>query len=69
MAASALPGSCFVDFLPGEGFVGDEGFDVDGSTSLGLSIVRTLVESELGGRLLLGAGPTGGTRVELDVPL
>ncbi|WP_435742224.1 sensor histidine kinase [Nocardioides sp. SYSU DS0663] len=47
-----------------------EGFDLDGSTNLGLSIVRTLVESELGGRLELGAVPRGrGTRVVLDVPL
>jgi two-component system, sensor histidine kinase PdtaS len=49
------------------------GFDVAESTSLGLSIVRTLVESELGGRLRLGAGPAGarrpGTRVTLDLPL
>ncbi len=34
-----------------------EGFDLDGSTSLGLSIVRTLVESELDGQLEMGAGP------------
>ena len=44
------------------------GFDVAVSTSLGLSIVRTLVESELGGTLALGSGSTGGTRVELDLP-
>jgi len=44
------------------------GFDVAVSTSLGLSIVRTLVESELGGTLSLGSGSTGGTRVELDLP-
>jgi two-component sensor histidine kinase len=47
------------------------GFDVAASTSLGLSIVRTLVESELGGRL--GVGPPvakgTGTRVTLDVPV
>ena len=46
-----------------------EGFDLDGSTSLGLSIVRTLVESELDGRLEMGARPGGGTRVRLDIPL
>jgi two-component system, sensor histidine kinase PdtaS len=47
-----------------------EGFELDGSTSLGLSIVRTLVESELGGQLGVGRVPAGtGTRVELDVPL
>ncbi|NYD41211.1 histidine kinase N-terminal domain-containing protein [Nocardioides panaciterrulae] len=47
-----------------------EGFDLDGSTNLGLSIVRTLVESELGGQLELGPAPGGrGTRASLDVPL
>ena len=46
------------------------GFDLDGSTHLGLSIVRTLVESELGGQLVVGPGPTGrGTRARIDVPL
>jgi len=44
------------------------GFDPDSSGSLGLSIVRTLVESELGGMLTLGSNPSGGTRVDLDVP-
>ena len=47
-----------------------EGFDLDGSTNLGLSIVRTLVESELGGQLELGGVPEGsGTRVVVDVPV
>ena len=46
-----------------------EGFDLDGSTSLGLSIVRTLVESELGGLLELRAGPAAGARAVVDVPL
>ena len=47
-----------------------EGFTVEGSTSLGLTIAGTLVESELGGRLALGAGPGGrGTRAEIDVRL
>jgi two-component sensor histidine kinase len=46
------------------------GFDLDGSTSLGLSIVRTLVESELGGLIEIGAAPAGhGARVQIDVPL
>jgi two-component sensor histidine kinase len=47
------------------------GFDVAASTSLGLSIVRTLVESELGGRLGVGPPVTNGTgtRVTLDVPV
>jgi two-component sensor histidine kinase len=43
-------------------------FDVDSSPSLGISIVRTLVESELGGVLTLGPGTTGGTRVVVDLP-
>jgi two-component system, sensor histidine kinase PdtaS len=46
-----------------------EGFDLDGSTSLGLSIVRTLVESELDGQLEMGSRPGGGTRVVLDIPV
>jgi two-component sensor histidine kinase len=46
-----------------------EEFDLDGSTSLGLSIVRTLVESELDGQLEIGPGPAGGTRVVLDIPV
>ncbi len=47
-----------------------EGFDLDGSTHLGLSIVRTLVESELGGHLWVGPGREGrGTTARLDVPL
>jgi two-component sensor histidine kinase len=45
-----------------------EGFTLDGSTNLGLSIVRTLVESELGGQLSVAPGPYGGTRVALDLP-
>ena len=46
-----------------------EGFELDSSTSLGLSIVRTLVESELDGLLEIDAGPDGGTRVSVDIPL
>lgn len=46
-----------------------EGFTLEGSTNLGLSIVRTLVESELGGQLELGPAPGGGTRAVVDVPL
>jgi len=44
-------------------------FDLDSSASLGLSIVRTLVESELDGRLEVGVRAGGGTRVLLDVPV
>jgi len=46
-----------------------EGFALDASTSLGLSIVRTLVESELDGLIEMGPRPGGGTRVVVDLPL
>ncbi|QIK75880.1 sensor histidine kinase [Nocardioides piscis] len=46
------------------------GFELDSTTSLGLSIVRTLVESELAGILEMGAARSGdGARVQVDVPL
>jgi two-component system, sensor histidine kinase PdtaS len=45
------------------------GFDPESSSSLGLSIVRTLVESELGGSLEIGPAADGGTRARIDVPL
>ncbi len=45
------------------------GFDLDSTSNLGLSIVRTLVESELDGQLEVGPRPGGGTRVSLDLPL
>ncbi|MBA2699604.1 MAG: sensor histidine kinase [Nocardioidaceae bacterium] len=44
-------------------------FDPMTSGHLGLSIVRTLVESELGGLITLSAGSDGGTRVDLDLPM
>jgi two-component sensor histidine kinase len=46
-----------------------EGFDPAGSDGLGLQIVRTLVTSELGGTLSMGA-PAGrpGTEAVLDLP-
>ncbi len=43
-------------------------FDLDTSMHLGLSIVRTLVESEMGGQLSVEPGTAGGTRVLIDVP-
>ncbi len=50
-----------------------EGFTIDASTGLGLSIVRTLVTSELGGTIAFTPGADGGrwpgTTVELHVPL
>jgi len=45
-----------------------EGFDAEASGNLGLSIVRTLVESELGGMIRMGTRASGGTRVDLDLP-
>ena len=48
-------------------------FTVDASTGLGLSIVRTLVTTELGGTIAFGpglaGGPGPGTTVDLRVPL
>jgi two-component sensor histidine kinase len=46
-----------------------EGFDSTSSGNLGLSIVRTLVESELGGLITIGPSLSGGTRVDIDLPL
>ena len=44
-------------------------FDLERSGSLGLSIVRTLVESELGGALVLGSATDGGACVDVRIPL
>ena len=44
-------------------------FTVEGSPRLGLRIVRTLVEGELRGSIVLEPGRTAGTRVVLRVPL
>jgi two-component sensor histidine kinase len=44
-------------------------YDPVESDALGLSIIRTLVESELGGTLELQAAPTGGTRVIVEFPV
>jgi two-component sensor histidine kinase len=46
-----------------------EGFDLARSDSLGLSIVRTLVESELGGSISLGRAESGGASFEVRVPV
>jgi two-component sensor histidine kinase len=43
------------------------GFSLDTTTSLGLQIVRTLVETELGGRLTIAPRPGGGTTVVVDL--
>jgi two-component system, sensor histidine kinase PdtaS len=45
------------------------GFDPAASDRLGLQIVRTLVDAELGGRLSLGPRPGGGTVVAIDLAL
>jgi len=44
-------------------------FDLDSTTSLGLQIVRTLVVSELGGRLRISPRPGGGTEAVLVLPV
>jgi two-component system, sensor histidine kinase PdtaS len=50
-----------------------EGFDLDKSTGLGLSIVRTLVTSDLSGEISVrngtGDGDRPGTRVQLRVTI
>ncbi|HEV2377393.1 MAG TPA: sensor histidine kinase [Streptosporangiaceae bacterium] len=46
-----------------------DGFNLEASTSLGLQIVRTLVVSELGGRLEVTPRQGGGTSVLVDLPL
>jgi two-component sensor histidine kinase len=46
-----------------------EGFSLDAHASLGLQIVRTLVESELGGRLAIRPRPGGGTSVQVSLPV
>jgi two-component sensor histidine kinase len=45
------------------------GFTLDGSTRLGLTIVRTLVEGELRGTIELAPGVRGGTAARLVLPL
>jgi len=46
-----------------------DGFDLDSATSLGLQIVRTLVVSELGGRLRIAPRPGGGTEAIVGLPV
>lgn len=46
-----------------------DGFDLAASTSLGLQIVRTLVESELGGQLRVSPAENGGTCAHVSVPM
>jgi two-component sensor histidine kinase len=49
-----------------------EGFDIENTTSLGLSIVRDLVVSQLEGTIAMEAmarSEGGGTRVAISVPV
>jgi two-component sensor histidine kinase len=46
-----------------------EGFDPHRAGNLGLQIVRTLVEGELGGAFDMVPAPERGTRVVLDIPV
>jgi two-component system, sensor histidine kinase PdtaS len=55
-----------------DGFGLPEGFDIERTTSLGLSIVRDLVVSQLEGTISMEAVPAvagGGTRVAISVPV
>ena len=45
------------------------GFDPHRSGNLGLQIVRTLVEGELGGTFDMVPAPERGTQVILDIPV
>ena len=45
------------------------GFDLENTTSLGLQIVRTLVEGELGGQISLRSRDGGGTVAVVDLPI
>jgi two-component system, sensor histidine kinase PdtaS len=45
------------------------GFDLENTTSLGLQIVRTLVEGELGGQISLQPRAGGGTIAVVDLPV
>ena len=65
-------GTCLTVTVEDDGVGVPEGFDLDAQTGLGLSIVRTLVTSELNGTISMrrgsGTGERAGTVVEIDVP-
>jgi two-component system, sensor histidine kinase PdtaS len=44
-------------------------FDLDSAAGLGLQIVRTLVEGDLGGRLRITPRSGGGTEAVVDFPI
>jgi signal transduction histidine kinase len=47
----------------------ETGFRLEDATGLGLSIVRTLVTTELNGTISMTPNPPRGTLVELTIPL
>jgi len=69
-AGPAYPGSGSLELA-----VSDDGgglpldFDLEGATSLGLQIVRTLIVGELGGTLAIKPMESGGTEVAISLPL
>jgi two-component system, sensor histidine kinase PdtaS len=68
VAARRTPGTLTVTVTDnGAGLPAD--FDPESATSLGLQIVRTLVLTELDGRLEIEPRPGGGTRVFVELPL
>lgn len=69
IAPTRLPGRLHLT-VDDDGVGLPEGFTLDASTHLGLSIVRTLVESELGGTFSLDIGLSGrGAGVSIEIPL
>ena len=63
------PGRRLVTIIADDGVGLPPDFDVEGTDSLGLQIVRTLILGELGGRLDFRRRPGGGTEVTVDIPL
>jgi two-component sensor histidine kinase len=61
---------CLVLHIADDGAGLPPGFDLESNEGLGLSIVRALVQSELGGSLSMGNRPGGrGALIELTVPV
>jgi two-component sensor histidine kinase len=67
--AAAREAGLLVVHVTDEGAGLPAGFDLDASPRLGLRIVRTLVEGELQGSLVVEPAPQRGTRAVLRVPL
>lgn len=59
--------SCELTFTD-DGIGLPEGFDAEHARSLGVSIMRTLIEGDLGGTIRYDAAPGGGTRVTITFP-